>query len=155
MKGICEYCGVRFEGRSDKRFCSKLCKSNGYYHNNEEERREYSRKYKKDNPQQIIDYELMNKEKRRLQHQEAHLLRSYGISKDIFDGLFILQKKKCLICKKDLESYCVDHDHKTGEFRGLVCKRCNTVMGFVDDDISILNNMIKYLRGERYSTFER
>lgn len=151
IKGICEYCGKEFVGRLNKRFCSRVCKSIGYYHNNREERIEYSKNYKKINLETILAYELKNKEKRIKQHREAHLLRTYGISKETFDEIFIyIQKRRCMICGKSLEKYCVDHDHKTGEFRGLVCKKCNSTMGFVNDNIFILIKMIKYLKGERY-----
>lgn len=39
-----------------------------------------------------------------------------------------------------------DHDHQTGEFRGWLCMKCNTALGLVGDDITILNKMINYLK---------
>lgn len=38
-----------------------------------------------------------------------------------------------------------DHDHKTGQFRGWLCGRCNTALGMVEDDIGTLAFMIDYL----------
>jgi len=40
----------------------------------------------------------------------------------------------------------VDHCHVTGKYRGLLCNRCNTSLGFVNDDIELLENMVKYLK---------
>lgn len=41
---------------------------------------------------------------------------------------------------------CYEHNHKTGEFRGWVCGRCNTVMGMVDDNQETLLLIVKYLK---------
>lgn len=43
-------------------------------------------------------------------------------------------------------SLCVDHDHKTNKFRGLVCGRCNQGLGHFQDNIEILKLAIKYLK---------
>lgn len=40
---------------------------------------------------------------------------------------------------------CFDHDHSTGEFRGWLCSRCNSVLGYVNDDINLLEALTKYL----------
>ena len=39
----------------------------------------------------------------------------------------------------------IDHNHNTGKVRGLLCSRCNFVLGNVGEDVNILNNMILYL----------
>ena len=41
---------------------------------------------------------------------------------------------------------CFDHCHKTNEFRGWLCHRCNLALGYVDDDIEQLKRLIAYLR---------
>jgi hypothetical protein len=40
---------------------------------------------------------------------------------------------------------CVDHDHNAGEVRGLLCTRCNVILGMISDDINILQRAIAYL----------
>jgi hypothetical protein len=39
----------------------------------------------------------------------------------------------------------IDHDHKTNKVRGLLCSKCNTVLGYVADDSKRLRNAAKYL----------
>jgi hypothetical protein len=41
---------------------------------------------------------------------------------------------------------CVDHDHKTGKVRQLLCRNCNMVLGQVGDNANLLEEMIKYLQ---------
>lgn len=40
----------------------------------------------------------------------------------------------------------VDHDHETGEIRGILCEYCNRALGMVKDDVAVLENMINYLK---------
>jgi hypothetical protein len=39
----------------------------------------------------------------------------------------------------------IDHDHETGEVRGLLCRACNTLLGCVQDDAKLLGRAINYL----------
>jgi hypothetical protein len=39
----------------------------------------------------------------------------------------------------------IDHDHSTGKVRGLICSRCNSILGFAQDDLQTLKNLIAYL----------
>jgi len=49
------------------------------------------------------------------------------------------------VCGKNWK-ICYDHDHKTDKFRGWLCGHCNSALGMVNDDISILEGLIKYLK---------
>lgn len=76
-------------------------------------------------------------------------LRKYGITSDEYNELFESQQGRCAICgghqtefKKRLH---VDHDHDTGQVRGLLCGTCNTGLGMFRDNIDLLDKAIKYL----------
>ncbi len=73
----------------------------------------------------------------------------YGITSYEYNNLLESQNSKCGICGMDQNKLKkrlhVDHNHNTGEIRGLICKSCNLAIGLIKDDISILNKMIKYL----------
>lgn len=73
----------------------------------------------------------------------------YGVSKEFLTKLFLKQEGKCAICNQKptgKRGLAVDHCHKTGTVRGLLCHGCNVSLGQFKDDISILNNAIEYLR---------
>jgi hypothetical protein len=76
----------------------------------------------------------------------------YGLSRDAYDALVKLQGDKCGICGKSraeatlkYEDWNIDHDHKSGLVRGLLCGNCNTGLGLSGDDPSMLENAIRYL----------
>jgi len=82
------------------------------------------------------------------------LKKSYGITLDDYNSMFEEQGGKCAICKIHLndirygkkKNLCVDHDHKTGKVRGLLCDKCNRGIGLLKDDVNVLNNAINYLK---------
>ena len=49
------------------------------------------------------------------------------------------------ITQHDAGNWCLDHDHNTGEFRGWLCNRCNSALGWLDDDLDKLKRAVKYL----------
>jgi Recombination endonuclease VII len=79
--------------------------------------------------------------------RRAQRLRtSYGLSVAEFDALVEKQNKCCAICEKEFErTPQVDHDHKTGKVRGLLCIKCNRALGLFADDSNVLKNAITYL----------
>lgn len=70
----------------------------------------------------------------------------YGYNTNIL-SMESQQKGKCAICckEKGIHGLVVDHDHKSGKVRGLLCNSCNKALGFFQDDIEILTNAINYL----------
>ena len=57
------------------------------------------------------------------------------------------QKGLCAICQTQLEESNIDHDHTTGEVRGLLCTPCNLGIGMFKDNPDVLNRAIRYLGG--------
>lgn len=78
------------------------------------------------------------------------LKSKYNLTLDGYNELFRSQKGCCAVCgeKETSANKCdlsVDHDHKTGIVRGLLCDRCNRMIGFAGEDISKLQKAIDYL----------
>jgi Recombination endonuclease VII len=91
-------------------------------------------------------YTQRNQEK--LQSQE--LMRRVGITLEEKNRKFEEQGRKCAACGtstpcKGKNPWHADHCHKTGKFRGVLCRKCNTTIGFADDDVGILLKLICYL----------
>lgn len=61
-------------------------------------------------------------------------MRRYGIDLDTYEQMVADQKSRCAICRSlpVNRALCVDHDHETGEVRGLLCHSCNTGLGFIE-----------------------
>lgn len=78
------------------------------------------------------------------------IVSKYGIDLVEYNKLLVKQKHSCYICKKHKDTFkkrlCVDHNHKTGKVRGLLCSSCNYVLGHSKDSVRILKTMIKYLK---------
>lgn len=77
-------------------------------------------------------------------------LKQYGITMDQYSQLLVVQKGKCAICgsynpKGKHKTWHIDHDHRTGEVRGLLCFSCNAMLGHSGDDSSVLLSGLKYL----------
>lgn len=80
------------------------------------------------------------------------LQRKYGIDLEDYTNLLAKQGGGCAICgatkgNKGTKRLCVDHDHKTGKVRGLLCGNCNFMLGYSKDKVSNLRRGIQYLEG--------
>lgn len=76
----------------------------------------------------------------------------YGLTREQFEALWEDQGGKCRICRTKLvrkrhgkRAACVDHCHSNGGVRGLLCRRCNSAIGLLDDSPSRLRAAAKYL----------
>jgi hypothetical protein len=77
--------------------------------------------------------------------QRARVLRySYGITPQDVVDMAKAQRYRCQICRRKCRLV-VDHDHKTGKVRGLLCTPCNTSLGRLENN---MKRTVKYLKGE-------
>jgi len=100
-----------------------------------------NKKRRADNPEHVLHIERKSKFK-----------RLYGITFEAYEKMLAAQGGKCAICSKDTPSartkfFSVDHCHKTGKVRGLLCTSCNRGLGFFNDSPSALEAAAKYLVG--------
>src|SRR5437660_7210274 len=79
-------------------------------------------------------------------NRNNRLTALYGITLADYERMFKRQGGACAICKRTDVPLCVDHCHRTGEIRGLLCHRCNLALGCCCDDLDILLAAIAYLR---------
>ena len=80
---------------------------------------------------------------------ERHRYVKYGLLPGIFDIMWEAQGGMCACCGDRLSAgrgTHVDHDHKTGVVRGLLCRRCNHMIGGARDNPDILTAGAQYLK---------
>ena len=76
-----------------------------------------------------------------------HRLYMHGMTQEDHNALLKKQKNRCAICRKKFrKTPHIDHSHKTGSNRGLLCDDCNLGLGRFKDSIEILKSTIKYLK---------
>lgn len=79
------------------------------------------------------------------------LTEKYNLSLDDYQRMFDEQGGVCAICKDASRAddiLAVDHCHKTGAVRGLLCSLCNTGIGMFCDDATIIQSAAMYLKKE-------
>lgn len=80
----------------------------------------------------------------------------YGITVGDYDRMLAEQRGGCAICgsadakhrkytRAKVAAFSVDHDHKTGKVRGLLCSPCNRALGLINDNPSVATRMASYL----------
>lgn len=85
---------------------------------------------------------------RQRKYRRTYLLRRYGITVEEYERILARQGGVCAICKKKPKGryLCVDHCHRTGRIRGLLCSRCNTAIGQFEDNPEYTDAATIYLR---------
>ncbi len=107
--------------------------------NNEADRQLYQKEYRERNP---------------LDWREGHLQATFGIGIQDYVDMQLAQKGVCAICHEaetatrngKVKMLAVDHNHKTGAIRGLLCSDCNTGIGKLKDSVLVLESAIEYLK---------
>lgn len=117
----------------------KTCKQAGTYkwrENNKDKYNKMARNYRRNNPEMCYG---------------AEIKRRYGCTLEQYNQMLIAQSGACAICKslhnpaeKKGRLY-VDHDHATGAIRALLCKHCNSMLGYAKDDPKVLLEAVAYL----------
>lgn len=79
--------------------------------------------------------------------RDRRLRDLFNINEDEYDHILEYQQGVCFICKQPPKKrkLAVDHEHKTGLVRGLLCWGCNAALGKLKDDIELLQNAAAYL----------
>lgn len=81
----------------------------------------------------------------RRKYRKANPRWKYGITQADYDQMVIDQDGKCAICGTTPEKLFVDHCHDTGNVRQLLCLLCNSGIGFLRDNTTILKSAVDYL----------
>ena len=123
--------------RSDCRSCASV-QHKKWAAKHKEHLRSYDRKRYRDDPNKW----------------ERHIRAKYGIAPADFEEMLVSQGGVCAICEssspgKGHKRFNIDHDHKTGEVRGLLCWPCNTGIGKLKDSPERLRKAADYIESSR------
>ena len=93
---------------------------------------------------------LKNPEKWKAKRHRNGLKEMYGIAVEFYNSLYQIQNGCCKICKISQSNLkkklFVDHCHKTNKIRGLLCQKCNFLIGLANDSPQVLSLAIQYLK---------
>jgi hypothetical protein len=118
---------------------------------NPERKRDLRREWALAHPERVREHKRQSYLRNKTTYQRNGQLRRYGVTREAFDAMFAAQDGLCAICDAALDSSNrkltpqVDHDHATGEFRGLLCGGCNAGLGQFKDEPAILQRASRYL----------
>lgn len=125
---VCGVCNIQLE-KSRRKYCSDTCTKKAF---------------------------IARDPKRHLiQQRKSHIKIKYNLTWESYTELYNSQKGKCKICETPVklmgsnaehsEVARIDHSHRTGKIRGILCNECNKGLGSFKDNIKSLKNAISYL----------
>lgn len=166
MNKICNVCLIEKNvnefykrGKTYRNSC-KECKDKKdkiYRQNNREKYRQSRKIYEENNRERINKYRRELHTFKKLNDNKysiRKIISKYKLPVSEYLKMIEEQNNKCSICKNEqsdkhpngeFRKLNVDHCHKTGKIRGLLCGKCNRMLGLARDDLNILNNAISYL----------
>lgn len=135
-KVYCSRCGQHRKGRLKTGVC-EACYHREAYATKPQLRKnkaDYQRRAVKENPDKM----------RKIMMESRHRCRcrKWGITEEEYEAQMLLG---CELCGSK-ESLHFDHNHKTNQFRGLLCNTCNRALGLFKDDPDILMDASEYVR---------
>lgn len=159
----CPECGTEFApqggGKRTKRFCSKACRHKSYRRDSarvERARQRARARYAAD-PKRAMARTLAWRERQPVASLEAARrtrLKRLGLTPVDFDRLAAVDQH-CPICWRLFGEGLrpvADHDHTTGEFRGVICSDCNVGLGMFHDSWESLFKAVQYLTARERKT---
>ena len=124
-------------------------KARAYAQQNRQKIRECCRKSRLNNLEQYRERERAYYHANKNKIREKTLKAKYGIALSQYNMILAMQEFKCACCETEDPggngSFNVDHDHNTGQIRGLLCQNCNAGIGQLGDTIEGILNAVRYL----------
>jgi hypothetical protein len=119
-------------------------------------------RWRQAHPEKVKEHSRLGYAKRKIQipnRDRVRHLKAKGITEADFDAMYTAQNGSCAICetqlrrraldptgvKRMVDTAHVDHNHETGAVRGLLCMRCNSAIGYLQDNPSRARKLATYL----------
>lgn len=117
--------------------------------------RDYLKNWRKANPDKVKAYNRKSgrSENATRYRRDFHLRKNYGITLNEYNAMLEIQNHMCAVCKHPQTSkgcrLSVDHCHRTGKVRGLLCVSCNAALGLVKESTDTLIAAVEYLNASK------
>ncbi len=142
-RAYCEQCTDKYRRRREDKRVKGLCMQCGYK----------SPRAGLTTCQSCADRRSRQQKENRISTRRRHLIKQYGLSLDDYDRMFGKQGGVCAICgqpetrryRGEITNLVVDHDHKTGRIRGLLCSRCNVRLDELIGDLDWPKRATQYV----------
>lgn len=114
------------------------------------------RKWERENPERVAAARAIQRIRKAVSRLAKHVGRHYSLTVDGYLALVERQRGRCAICgvvkcaSGRSPRLHLDHDHATGAIRGLLCNKCNSAIGYLNDDPARLRRAADYLEGALY-----
>jgi hypothetical protein len=141
-------------GREGKRPECKACtaaRRKAWYQHNRKREIARVRVWQQANPDRLKASRDRNRGRRNKKMREIHLRNKFGLTTEEYNRTLEQQGGACALCESAPTpgiSLHVDHDHGTGEIRGLLCMRCNNALGLFREDPDLLKRAARYVTAD-------
>ena len=119
----------------------------------------HRKKWYNKNKERVLEAGKRHYQNNKDSYREGEYKRKFGITLDDFNILYKKQNGVCAICEKpetakaansnQVRQLSVDHCHKTGKIRGLLCSSCNLIIGRLGDNEESLRKLINYMKEKK------
>lgn len=148
-----EYASARYAANREKMLEQKSAyrarnrdavnaRQRAFYAANREKLKEYYMAHREANRERNREYARADRYKKRARN----LRNNYGLSPEEYEDMYLALGGHCQICDAHKDILVVDHDHDTGEVRGLLCHKCNASIGMLRDSLELLTRAADYVR---------
>lgn len=114
-----------------------------------------ARKYK-GRRKKVKNWQESNTQKQKAYVKKHNLKKNYGITEEEYKNLLAKYDYRCAVCQQaegePKIKLCIDHDHKTGKIRGILCSKCNAALGMLDDTPERIIKLFQYLSSRLTNT---
>ena len=136
--------------RPECKVCNRAARKAAYYRHREKAIARV-KAWQRANPERHAATQKRVRDRRRPVARDQYLRRTFGLGTGEYDAMLRAQGGRCRVCRRlprSGSSLHVDHDHETGEVRGLLCFRCNGELGQFGEDSDRLRLAADYLEGD-------
>lgn len=122
-----------------------------YQSRNQEWTKQYQKFWQENNKDHVQEYRKKNRERDSKNFRRWRLQAEYGITEERYLEMLQEQNHTCAICRQpENGKWHIDHCHKTGKVRGVLCRTCNPMIGMAKESTDILKAAITYLEKHKW-----